>query len=175
MILRFLHYTRFIRRKVLPYILCPRLRAERWYEVPKGDPFAAEGGCVPRGETTHYILRVALLLHPLLSLTHWILRSLCSPTNPVCIVQNVFAVHRFAQGAKVKRFLRWTGLKAGGFLSLTAAYGHACGVRVQRIQKVHRVQRVAVSPSAISIKSALRDLHCVTMAPRHFERRYKPV
>ena len=76
------------------------------------------------------------------------------------------------RGAKVKRFLRWTGLKAGGFLSLTSAYGHACGVRVQ---KVHRVQRVAVSPSAISIKSALRDLHCVTMAPRHFERRYKPV
>ena len=48
------------------------------------------------------------------------------------------------RGAKVKRFLRWTGLKAGGFLSLTAAYGHACGVRIQRVQKVHRVQRVAV-------------------------------
>lgn len=53
------------------------------------------------------------------------------------------------RGAKVKRFLRWTGLKAGGFLSLTAAYGHACGVRVQRVPKVHRVQRVAVSPSAM--------------------------
>ena len=48
--------------------------------------------------------------------------------------------------------MRWTGLKAGGFLSLTAAYGDACGVRVQRVQrvqKVHRVQRVAVSPSAM--------------------------
>ena len=35
---------------------------------------------------------------------------------------------------------------------MTAAYGHACGVRVQRVQKVHRVQRVqrvAVSPSAM--------------------------
>ena len=32
-----------------------------------------------RGETTHYILRVALLLHPLLSLTHWIFRSLMLP------------------------------------------------------------------------------------------------
>ena len=30
-----------------------------------------------RGETTHYILCVALLLQPLLSLTHWIFRSLC--------------------------------------------------------------------------------------------------
>ena len=39
---------------------------------------------------------------------------------------------------------------AGGFLSLTgpagprvvvAAYGHACGVRVQRVQRVQKVQR----------------------------------
>ena len=33
----------------------------------------------PKGETTHYILRVAPLLHPLLSLTHWIFRSLMLP------------------------------------------------------------------------------------------------
>ncbi len=64
---------------------------------------------------------------------------------------------------------------------VVAAYGHACGVRiqrvvvspfghalmgvkVQRVQKVHKVQRVVVSPSAMSIKTALRDLlfgrHC---------------
>ena len=40
-------------------------------------------GCVerlrPTGETTHYILCVAPLLHPLLSLTHWIFRSLMLP------------------------------------------------------------------------------------------------
>ena len=33
----------------------------------------------PQGETTHYILCVAPLLHPLLSLTHWIFRSLMLP------------------------------------------------------------------------------------------------
>ena len=33
----------------------------------------------PKGETTHYDLCVALLLHPLLSLTHWIFRSLMLP------------------------------------------------------------------------------------------------
>ena len=33
----------------------------------------------PQGETTHYILCVAVLLHPLLSLTHWIFRSLMLP------------------------------------------------------------------------------------------------
>lgn len=32
---------------------------------------------------------------------------------------------------------------------MTAVYGHACGVRVQRVQKVHGVQRLAVSPSAM--------------------------
>ena len=40
-------------------------------------------GCVerlrPTEETTHYILCVAPLLHPLLSLTHWIFRSLMLP------------------------------------------------------------------------------------------------
>ena len=33
----------------------------------------------PKGETTHYNLCVALLLQPLLSLTHWIFRSLMLP------------------------------------------------------------------------------------------------
>ena len=33
----------------------------------------------PKGETTHYILSVAPLLQPLLSLTHWIFRSLMLP------------------------------------------------------------------------------------------------
>ena len=37
-------------------------------------------------------------------------------------------------------------------------HGHALtGVRVQRVQKVQKVQRVVVSPSAMIIKSALRD------------------
>jgi hypothetical protein len=36
-------------------------------------------------------------------------------------------------------------------------HGHALtGVRVQRVQKVQRGQRVVVSPSAMIIKSALR-------------------
>ena len=39
------------------------------------------------------------LLHPLLSLTHWIFRSLMLPYKSSSLVQNVFAVHRFAQGA----------------------------------------------------------------------------
>ena len=39
------------------------------------------------------------LLHPLLSLTHWIFGSLMLPYKSSSLVQNVFAVHRFAQGA----------------------------------------------------------------------------
>ena len=39
------------------------------------------------------------LLHLLLSLTHWIFRSLMLPYKSSSLVQNVFAVHRFAQGA----------------------------------------------------------------------------
>ena len=66
---------------------------------PEGCVRLTAAGCVPRGETTHYILRVALLLHPLLSLTHWIFRSLMLPYKSSSLVQNVFAVHRFAQGA----------------------------------------------------------------------------
>ena len=53
----------------------------------------------PKGETTHYDLCVALLLHPLLSLTHWIFGSLMLPYKSSSLVQNVFAVHRFARGA----------------------------------------------------------------------------
>ena len=39
------------------------------------------------------------LLHPLLSLTHWIFRSLTLPYKSSSLVQNVFAEHRSAQGA----------------------------------------------------------------------------
>ena len=80
-------------------------------------------GYVPTGETTHYILCVAPLL------------------------QNVFAVHRFAQGAG-KKVLRidWP-FRARGFLGLTGPLA----------------PRVVVSPSwAMSIKSALRDLLSVS-------------
>ena len=60
----------------------------------------------------------------------------------------------------MKRFLRLTGLSARGFLGLTAlgaegcgiAIGHACGVRVQRVQKVHRVQRVWYRPAGDEYK-----------------------
>ena len=49
--------------------------------IKKGRGSAA--GCVeglhPTGKTAHYILCVAPLLHPLLSLTHWIFRSLMLP------------------------------------------------------------------------------------------------
>ena len=57
-------------------------------------PALGAKGCVerlrPTGETTHYILCVAPLLHPLLSLTHWIFRSLMLPYKSSRIVQNVF-------------------------------------------------------------------------------------
>ena len=39
------------------------------------------------------------LLQPLLSLTHWIFRSLMLPYKSSSLVQNVFAVHRSARGA----------------------------------------------------------------------------
>ena len=38
------------------------------------------------------------LLHPLLSLTHWIFRSLMLPYKSSSLVQNGFSVHRFARG-----------------------------------------------------------------------------
>ena len=72
------------------------------------------------------------------------------------------------------RFLRWTGLMTGGFLSLTAFQAEGCGggfaightlsgVRVQRVQKVQRVLRVTDCRSAaMLIKSALRDLLSVS-------------
>ncbi|WP_302483392.1 hypothetical protein, partial [uncultured Dialister sp.] len=78
------------------------------------------------------------------------------------------------------RFLRWTGLMAGGFLSLTAFQAEGCGggfaightlsgVRVQRVQKVQRVLRVADCRSAaMLIKSALRELtFCVIWHASH--------
>ena len=40
------------------------------------------------------------LPHPLLSLTHWIFRSLMLPYKSSSLVQNVFAVHRFARGGR---------------------------------------------------------------------------
>ena len=43
---------------------------------PRGE---APSTLASKGETTHYDLCVALLLHPLLSLTHWIFRSLMLP------------------------------------------------------------------------------------------------
>ena len=39
-------------------------------------------------------------MHPLLSLTHWIFRSLTLPYKSSSLVQNVFAVHRFARGGR---------------------------------------------------------------------------
>ena len=41
------------------------------------------------------------LVHPLLSLTHWIFRSLTLPYKSSSLVQNVFAVHRFARGPPI--------------------------------------------------------------------------
>ena len=59
---------------------------------------------------THWIFRSLMLpykssslVHPLLSLTHWIFRSLMLPYKSSSLVQNVFAVHRFAQGATALR------------------------------------------------------------------------
>ena len=41
------------------------------------------------------------LLHPLLLLTYWIFRSLMLPYKSSSLVQNVFAVHRFARGPPI--------------------------------------------------------------------------
>ena len=62
----------------------------------------------------------------------------------------MFAV---AQGGGSEKVLKIDQPSAGGFLVLTAlgaegcgiAIGHACGVRVQRVHKVQRIQRVVVS------------------------------
>ena len=57
-----------------------------------------------------------VLLHPLLSLTHWIFRSLMLPYKSSSLVQIMFAVHRFAQGMAAASLLRvvdcrWRGNK----------------------------------------------------------------
>ena len=43
----------------------------------------------------------ASLVHPLLSLTHWIFRLLMLPYKSSSLVQNVFAVHRFDRGSPI--------------------------------------------------------------------------
>ena len=43
----------------------------------------------------------ASLVHPLLSLTHWIFRLLMLPYKSSSLVQNVFAVHRFDRGPPI--------------------------------------------------------------------------
>ena len=65
---------------------------------------------------THWIFRSLMLpykssslVHPLLSLTHWIFRSLTLPYKSSSLVQNMFAVHCFARGAADWRSgPRWT-------------------------------------------------------------------
>ena len=44
--------------------------------------------------------------------------------------------------------------------SVQRVQGHACGVKVQRVQKFQRVQRVVVAPSAMSIYARLRWQRC---------------
>ena len=78
-------------------------------------------GCVPTGETTHYILCVAPLL------------------------QNVFAVHRFAQGAG-RKVLRIDRPAAGGFLSLTAFQAEGCGIAL-RAMSINSALRIHLSVS----------------------------
>ena len=60
-----------------------RLRRRGAYGIHRASGPMDAKGCVarlhPTGKTTHYILCVAPLLHPLLSLTHWIFRSLMLP------------------------------------------------------------------------------------------------
>ena len=46
----------------------------------------------PKGETTHYILRVAPLLQPLLSLTHWVFRSLMLPYKSSSLVHPLLSL-----------------------------------------------------------------------------------
>ena len=90
-----------------------------------------------------------------------------------------------------KRFLRLTGPVAGGFLSLTAALRLRVVVspmeplrgRVQRVQKVHRVQRGRYRLTAMSMYAAigsenhttsLRSRKCTPFgAAHHFPRRGK--
>ena len=75
----------------------------------------------------------------------------------------MFAV---AQGGGSEKVLKIDQPSAGGFLVLTAlgaegcgiAIGHACGVRVQRVQKVHRVQRVWYRPAGDEYKVSVTGL-----------------
>ena len=70
----------------------------------------------PEGKRLTMICASLVLLHPLLSLTHWIFRSLMLPYKSSSLVQIMFAVHRFAQGMAAASPLRvvdcrWRGNK----------------------------------------------------------------
>ena len=66
-------------------------------------------------------------------------------------------------GGGSEKVLKIDRPSAGGFLGLTGlwpegcgiAIGHACGVRVQRVQKVHRVQRVWYRPTGDEYKDSV--------------------
>jgi hypothetical protein len=86
---------------------------------------------------------------------------LMGPSGPRVVV----AAYGHACGVRVQRVLRVMRFDSGlwPLRVVVAAMGPLRG-RVQRVQMVHKVQRVVVSPSAMSIKTALRDLlfgrHC---------------
>ena len=74
------------------------------------------------------------------------------PSGPRVVV----AAYGHAYGVRVLRVLRVLRFDSGlwPLRVVVAAMGPLRG-RVQRVQMVHKVQRVVVSPSAMSIKTAL--------------------
>ena len=105
--------------------LAPRVVVAPFGRRLKKGGTAGAAGCVeglhPTGKTTHYILCVAPLL------------------------QNVFAVHRFAQGAG-RKVLRIDRPAAGGFLSLTAFQAEGCGIAL-RAMSINSALRIHLSVS----------------------------
>ena len=79
------------------------------------------------------------LVHPLLSLTHWILRSLCSPTNPVRIVHPLLSLTHWIFRSLMLPYK--SSSHSAKCVRCASLLLKGQGQRVQRVQKVQRVQR----------------------------------
>ena len=72
---------------------CELISASLSWPLAWPPPYPAAPDFPPKGKRLTTFCASLSLLHPLLSLTHWILRSLRLPYKSSSLVQNVFTVH----------------------------------------------------------------------------------
>ena len=72
---------------------CELISASLSWPLAWPPPYPAAPDFPPKGKRLTTFCASLSLLHPLLSLTHWIFRSLMLPYKSSSLVQNVFTVH----------------------------------------------------------------------------------